>query len=208
MLRRSLRRRLPIAAAMPAAKSFGPGDDPDTYSKAVPHPEWRQAMTSEFCSLVENNTWEYADVSALNGQKAIGCRWVYKTKNNHDGSVRYKARLVIKGYEQSLVGETFAPVARLTSFRALIALCARFGWPLHHMDVVTAFLNPAVEGEIFMQLPDGLDWLQPDRAANKENLVLRLRKALYGLKEAPRLWYKDIVTNLPCATGMVGNESY
>lgn len=195
MLRRSLRRRLPIATAMPAAsaaKSFGPGDVPDTYLKAAPHPEWQQAMTSEFSSLVENNTWEYADISELNRRKAIGCRWVYKTKNNHDGSVPYKACLVIKGYKQSLVGETFAPVVRLTSFCALIALCARFDWPLHHMDVVTAFLNPAVEGEIFRQLPDGLDWLQPNCAANKQNLVLKLQKALYGLKEAPCLWYKDI----------------
>ncbi len=91
---------------------------------------------------------------------------------------------MIKGYEQTDYGETFAPVAKLVSFRAMMALAARHGWEVDQMDVVTAFLNPPVKGEIYMQVPEGV--------SGKEGRVCRLRKALYGLKEAPRLWHEHI----------------
>jgi hypothetical protein len=74
----------------------------------------------------------------------------------------------------------------------LIALSARFNWQVHHMDVVTAFLNPTIDGEVFMALPEGFEWLQPDLAQTSQNTVCHLRKALYGLKQAPRLWFKNI----------------
>ena len=63
-------------------------------------------------------------------------------KTNPDGSQRFKARLVIKGYEQTDIGETFAPVAKLASLRMILALAALNGWEIDHMDMVTAFLNP------------------------------------------------------------------
>ena len=74
-------------------------------------------MYEEFSSLLQNETWgtcEHQDAHKTE-KHAIGCKWVYKTKTNADGSLRYKARLVIKGYE--LVpgedfDETFTPVAR------------------------------------------------------------------------------------------------
>jgi hypothetical protein len=94
MLRRSLLRRLPLAAMdnctlVKDTKSlvFGRGDDPESYTKAAPHVEWRQAMKEEFSFLVANTIWEFVDISKLNCRKAIGCRWVFKTKNNHDGLV-------------------------------------------------------------------------------------------------------------------------
>jgi hypothetical protein len=194
LLRRSLRRRGNFTATAALANTldalnFGPGDDPTCFQDAMIYPEWRKAMSEEFASLTENVTWDYVDCETLNGRKAIGCKWVYKTKVNADRTLRYKARLVIKGYEQTDFGETYAPVARLTSLRMLIALSAQFNWQVHHMDVVTAFLNPTVDEEVFMALPEGFEWLQPGFA---QNSVCRLRKALYGLKQAPRLWFKDI----------------
>lgn len=98
----------------------------------------------------------------LISQNAIGCRWVFKTKNNHDGSVRYKARLAIKGHERTSLFETFAPWLNSPAFRSFLLLYAQNRWPLHHMDVVTTFLKPAVDGEIYMQLPESLEWPQPD----------------------------------------------
>ena len=71
-----------------------------------------------------------------------------KIKTNPDGSVRHKARLVVKGYEKELgvdFDETWAPVAKLTSLRMGLALAAKYGLMLHHMDVTTAFLNPRIE---------------------------------------------------------------
>jgi len=103
-------------------------------------------MEEESTSILLNNTF-----SALNSREArqlqvkpIGSKWVYKTKHNPDGSTRYKARLVIKGYEQTDFGETYAPVGKLTTFRYLISLIGKYGWNMDHLDVVTAFLNPEI----------------------------------------------------------------
>ena len=97
---------------------------------------------------------------------------------------------MIKGYEQTDISETFAPVAKLVSLRMILALAALNGWEVDHIDVVTAFLNPAVNDDIYMFLPDGIDWLDPRKPAR--TTVCKLNKALYGFKEAPRLWYRRI----------------
>jgi len=114
----------------------------------------------ESTSILLNNTF-----STLNSREArqlhvkpIGSRWVYKTKNNPDGSTRYKARLVIKGYKQTDFGETDVPVGKLTTFRYLISLIRKYrtGWNMDHLDVVTAFLNPEIDDDnIYMTLPEG-----------------------------------------------------
>ena len=81
-------------------------------------------------------------------EKPIGCKWIYRRKFNPDGTTRYKARLVIKGYEQKAgidYDETYTPVSKLATFRLLLALAAQHGWNVDHMDVVTAFLNPKID---------------------------------------------------------------
>src|SRR5215217_5440423 len=116
----------------------------------------------------------------------IGCKWVDKIKSNADGTTRYTARLVIKGYEQQEgvdYAETFAPVAKFVTLRLLIALSAQFDWEIDQMDVVTAFLHPTISEDVYMSQPDG--YLQG-------NSICKLNKALYGLKQAPRAWYTDI----------------
>jgi len=115
-------------------------------------------MEEESTSILLNNTF-----SAFNSREArqlkvtpIGSKWVYKTKHNPDGFIRYKAWLVIMGYEQTDFGETYAPVGKLTMFRYLISLIGRYGWNMDHLDVVTAFLNPEIDDDdIYMTLPVG-----------------------------------------------------
>lgn len=78
------------------------GDDPLTYDEAVRQPHWRQAMCDEFDSLKRHGTWEYekaTDDIAKVGKSVIGCKWVFRMKTLPDGSLKAKARLVIKGYE-------------------------------------------------------------------------------------------------------------
>ncbi|KAL0347030.1 UNVERIFIED_CONTAM: hypothetical protein Scaly_1719000 [Sesamum calycinum] len=94
------------------------------FETAVKHKVWVQAMEEEIKMIEKNNTW-----SSHTGQKTkvIGVKWIYKTMLNADGSIKkHKARLVAKGYSQLLPGidytETFAPVARLDTIRALIAI--------------------------------------------------------------------------------------
>ena len=82
-------------------------------------------------------------------KKVIGCRWIYKVKYNANGSVnRYKARLEAKCYAQTHgvdYEETFAPVAKMTTMRTVIALAAVKGWHLHQMDVKNTFLQGELE---------------------------------------------------------------
>jgi hypothetical protein len=147
-------------------------------------------MEEESTSILLNDTF-----SALNSREArqlqvkpIGSKWVYKTKHNPDGSSLYKARLDIKGYEQTDFGETYTHVGELTTFRYLISLIGRYGWSMDHLDMFPSFLNPEIDDDhIYMTLPEG--WPE---GLNAPKIIVRLRKALYGLKQAPRLWHDDI----------------
>jgi hypothetical protein len=99
--------------------------------------------------------------------------------------VKYKARLVARGFVQQEgidYDDAFAPVARIESIRMLLALAAQEGWRVHHMDVKSAFLNGDLKEEVYVRQPPGFI------IAGKEGKVLRLRKALYGLRQAPRAW--------------------
>ncbi|KAI9195677.1 hypothetical protein LWI28_017144 [Acer negundo] len=136
-------------------------------------------------ALQANNTWSLVPLPA--GKTPIGCRWVFKIKHRSDGSVeRYKARLVAKGFTQ-LEGidyqDTFSPTAKIISVRCLLALAAASGWTIHQMDVHNAFLHGDLAEEIYMSPPPGL------RRQGEDNLVCRLHKSLYGLKQASRQWF-------------------
>ncbi|MCO5582682.1 hypothetical protein L7F22_036581 [Adiantum nelumboides] len=120
--------------------------DEISLDEALSGPEassWRQAMDSEYQSLMANGTWQL--VPAPPNRKLVTCKWLLRKKFHADGSVsRYKARLVARDFTQIPgmdYSETFSPVLRITSFRVLIAIAALFGFLLHQMDVRTAFLN-------------------------------------------------------------------
>ena len=146
-----------------------------------------------------NEIWEL--VAASQEIKAIGTRWVFKTKTNFDGTKRYKARLLIQEYKQANHGERYALVVKLATFWMLIAITAIHGWELDYMDIVTVFLNPSVEGNIYMKLPEGLKIARKSQLdTGVSQLVCKLKRALYGLKEPPQLWNEDINTFL-CSIG-------
>ena len=161
--------------------------EPCTVDEALSSPEkdcWLDTMKKEMNSLEENDVWELVELPA--GRKPVGSKWVFKTKTNADGKIeRYKARLVAQGFSQKFgsdYDETFCPVVRLESVRAVIALSVQYGLELHQVDVTTAFLNGELEEEVFMEQPDG--FVTPGR----EGLVCKLKKSIYGLKQSPRCW--------------------
>ena len=107
-------------------------------------------------------------------------------KEEEGGKKRYKARLVVKGFAQKKgieFDEIFSLVVKMTSIRTSLSLVAVEDLHLEQLDVKTTFLHGDLEEEIYMQQPQGYE------VKGKENLVCRLKKNLYGLKEAPRNWY-------------------
>ncbi|KAL4376288.1 hypothetical protein GQ457_02G028470 [Hibiscus cannabinus] len=160
--------------------------EPSFFHQAVQSPKWRLAMDDELRAMETLKTWSVVPLPA--GKKAIACKWVYQIKHKPDGSVdRYKARLVAKGFTQ-IEGidyvDTFSPVAKMTSFKMLLALAAIHGWHLLQLDVNNAFLNGLLNEDVYMQLPQGY---QTDIEGS--NLVCKLHKSIYGLKQASRQWF-------------------
>jgi hypothetical protein len=127
------------------------------------------------------------------GSKPFKCWWIFKTKWKPDGSTKFKARLIIKGYEQVPgidYDKTYALVSKLSTLHYLLSLAATRGWIVDQMDVITAFLNLAIDNNsMFMNMLPGIDWL--DSRLHKTSTVWLL-KALYGLKQAARLWWQEI----------------
>ena len=158
--------------------------EPSSYAEASSHDCWIKAMQAELNALQQNHTWILTPLPPH--KKAIGCRWVYKVKHNADGTIeRYKARLVAKGYSQQEgldFLDTFSPVAKLTTVRMLLALAALRNWHLRQLDVNNAFLHGDLNEEVYMKPPPGLVMDEP-------NLVCRLQRSLYGLKQASRQWF-------------------
>ena len=141
-------------------------------------------MSEELVALQRTGTWELVPLPAH--AVPIICKWVYKIKTKADGSIeQYKARLVARGFQQSYgrdYEETFAPVAHMTTVRALIAVAAIRSWIISQLDVKNAFLHGDLHKEVYMQPPPGVT--VPD------GYVCCLRRALYGLKQAPRAWFE------------------
>lgn len=164
--------------------------EPHSYREASTNPLWQKAMDEELQALDRTHTWDLVDLPS--GKSVVDCKWVYKIKTHSDGSIeRYKARLVAKGFTQEYgidYEETFAPVARLTSVRSLLAVATIRKWNLHQMDVKNAFLNGELAEEVYMKPPPGY--------AHSPHQVCRLRRALYGLKQAPRAWFSKFSTTI------------
>lgn len=166
--------------------------EPKHYKEAVHSKfgsQWTQAMVEELNAIEDNDTWELVNLPY--GRKAIGSKWIYKVKKNIDGTVeRRKARLVAQGFSQKFgvdYDEVFAPVARTTTMRLLLSVAGINGYDVKHYDIKTAFLNGKLDDEIYMKQPPGF---------GKGDKVYRLKKSLYGLKQAAKVWNETLNDSL------------
>jgi len=158
---------------------------PTNIYEALKDSKWTQAVKEEMEALLKNETWTL--VPLPKGKKTVGCKWVFSIKHKADGSIdRYKARLVAKGYTQTYgidYQETFSPVAKLNTVRVLLSLAVNRDWQLHQFDVKNAFLHGDLEEEVYMDVPPGYT------AKSETEVVCKLQRALYGLKQSPRAWF-------------------
>nr|KYP50090.1 Retrovirus-related Pol polyprotein from transposon TNT 1-94 [Cajanus cajan] len=165
--------------------------EPKNVKQALADPNWFSAMQQEYNALMLNHTWDL--VSLPSDRKAVGCKWVFRVKENVDGSIdKLKARLVAKGFHQVHgfdFHETFSPVIKPITIRIIITLALTNNWDLFQLDVNKGFLNGNLEETIYMVQPPGFK-------AGDKTLVCKLNKALYGLKQAPRQWFDKLKLTL------------
>ena len=170
---------------------------PKSYQEAVQDPvfgnKWREAIHTEIQSLINFGTWRVIDRNRAHGTIS-SAKWVFALKVDADGRVeRFKARLVARGFQQREdidFDETFAPVFRLESLRSLAAVAAQNGMYIHIMDGQNAFAGSDLDKPNYMEIPDGLQDFSPD--AGDENVVLELKKSIYGLRQSAHLWNKKL----------------
>ena len=114
-----------------------------------------KAMIEEYQSIIKNDVWDVVPIPK--DKSIVSSKWIFKTKNSVDDSIeKFKARFFARGFslkEGIDYEETFALVARYTSMRTILALVAKLKWKLHQMDVKIAFLNGAIEEEVYIEQP-------------------------------------------------------
>lgn len=163
-------------------------EEPYDFEEAMEEKVWRDACEDEISSIIKNKTWELVDLPK--GAKPIGLKWIFKIKRNSDGTInKHKLRLVAKGYIQRHgidFEEVFAPVARIETIRLIISIAASKGWEVHHLDVKTASLHGDLKEDVYVTQPEGFV------VSGCETKVYKLRKALYGLRQAPRAWNEKL----------------
>ena len=167
---------------------------------------WWDSMRSEIKALIGNGTWDLVsrDDPRLKGRAPTKSRWVYKVKLNRDGTVdRFKSRFVVCGYSQRQgidYDRAFSATMRASSFRTLLAIAAGKKLRLVHFDVSNAFTQANLDDvDLFVEPPKGFEEWETINGKRVSKL-LYLRRALYGSKQASRLWQEtlaDFLLNYP-----------
>ncbi|KAI7945705.1 hypothetical protein MJO29_012093 [Puccinia striiformis f. sp. tritici] len=163
---------------------------PKTFSAAMASPkaeDWKRAVDIELEAMACLNVWQM--VPFPEDRSLLGIVWVFRKKFDTDGNlVKFKARLCAQGSAQVEgidYNETYAPTGRPAALRAMLAVGMNEGMDIHQMDIRNAFLNGALDEDIYLRPPSGLS-VPPGHC-------LKLLKSIYGLKQAPRVWYRELL---------------
>lgn len=154
---------------------------PKSFDEAARSEDWKKAIDVELKSHEELNTFQPAVLPS--GEKAIDLKWVFCIKG--DGTK--KARLVAKGFQQPMMfdEQTYAPVCRTSTLRIMLSQAVNQNWPLKQIDVPSAFLNGSLKEDVYVKRPEGVEG---------DSEILKLNRALYGLRVSPKCW-NDTINN-------------
>jgi hypothetical protein len=175
-----------LAATAASAQPDFREPDPRSVAEALSRPdsaEWQRAIDEEIASCLQFGVWEECDLPP--GKQALPSRVILERKRNG----RYKARLVAGGHRQQYgldFEDTYAPVCSYRTMRMVLATAAHEDLEMRQFDICTAFLNGELDEEVYIRPPAGVSGLAA------RNRVLRLRRALYGLRQAGRAWNKRL----------------
>jgi hypothetical protein len=186
-------RRNPHRLARPeafVAKLVTNGSDSPTLYEAIHGPDkdmWLPALEKEVQAMMTKGVLEPVDRPADRSAKIIGSKMVMRIKRDADGNpAKHKARWTAQGFTQRPgvdYDETYAPTAHFNVLLTLLAVASQKGMHLHQMDVDNAYLNAPIQEELYLRPPPELQ----DRWPGK---VLRIRKAIYGLRQSANEWFE------------------
>nr|GEZ64729.1 hypothetical protein [Tanacetum cinerariifolium] len=172
-------------------------DEPQSDIVPIRRSTWTRHAPDRMCLYIDAEEHELGDLGEPTNYKAALLdqslkngliKWLFKKKTDMDGNIHtYKAPIVAKGYTQTPgidYEETFSPVADIRAIRILIAIAAYYDYEIWQMDVKTAFLNGYLNEEVYMEQPEGFVNLK------YPNHVCKLKRSIYGLKQASRQWNK------------------
>lgn len=150
-------------------------------------PRWEAAMRAELQSIKQHGTYSLVEKPDPT-VNIVGCKWVFAVKAKDGWVVRFKARLVARGFSQQYgvdFEETYSPVLRYKTLRILLSLICSRDMNLELMDVMTAYLNAPLKEKVYMSQPPGFE-------EGGRNIVCLLHRALYGLKQSGREWHTHL----------------
>jgi hypothetical protein len=176
--------------------SSDPGE-PKSYAEALRGPdchEWTKAMKNEIENFLDRKVWTPTKMWKLRqGQRPIKVKWVFKKKNEQDGSIRFKGRIVVKGYVQ-IPGidftHTHSPVAQDSSIKIVLGIALMKGWGVEMIDIEAAFLEADLDEDIYIEWPEGLEEFGYFTSEEMENECLKLEKAMYGCVQSPLMFFR------------------
>jgi hypothetical protein len=164
---------------------------PSSVRIALTDPHLRRAM-EEYVALLANHTWDL--VPRPHGTNMVTGKWLFHHKLTSDDSIdRYKAQWVLQGFTQRPgmdYDETFSPVIKFATVCAVLSLALSRNWAIHQLDVKNANLHNTLTNTVYCSQP--ISFVD---AANLD-LVCRLNRSLYSLKQASRAWYNRFTTYL------------
>lgn len=185
-----------------STSDMGDIDIPRGYRQALASPEaahWQSAIDRELDGLMANNTWDVVPIKSVPaGSNIMRCHMIFSVKRLADGTIdKFKCRLVADGNTQRYgvdFSQIFSTVAKLSTLRVFLAIAAANDWNLTSIDIRQAYLQATLHEDLYMQMPPSL----PSVDSHGNKLVVKLRKSLYGLRQAGRAWANllaDALTN-------------
>jgi len=160
-----------------------------------PHREyWRKAIIAEVDAIIALKTWEDVDAETASKVRSFKSKFAFRIKREIDGTLKFKARLVIKGFLQKKgldYDETFAPTITFHAILVVLHITLTNGYFITGCDIGNAYLEALTNRELYMEVPP--DWIGRDENGNKPGkIVVRLLRNLYGSKQAALLWYNHL----------------
>jgi hypothetical protein len=181
------------------ARTYGHRDDmppePKSWKEMLNHPfrdQFKAAAHHEIRTLISKHTWD--EVYLPKGAKPIPTKWVFTYKPDPDGMItKFRSRLVARGDLQQDVHkrDVSAITGAFKTFRLLMALTAAFDLEIIQIDAINAFVNAPIDEDIYIPIPQAYMHME-----GNQGKALKLRKALYGLRKSPKLWFNHFSTTL------------